>query len=278
MLDVRGLVVTPGAVLVLGTGIPGIPVGDGAPISGVPLSPKATLMLYGMLSVTADTIARTKLSSQDMIDPINGEDISQGAASLLVEFHKYINLPYKTGSRFLQVGTNTGVVAGTGFLIDDYPNDRGQVTWGDQRSRFTPKVVIPGSLTYGGALTTNQWGALAFAPATQIPNGKYAILGAYVSAVANAALIRFAHADFGAYKPGFPVMNYEVTAILAAQVSLKDQLLLEPGYQFVRLSDITAKPQCPVFTVSNAGSGLNIEMISAQGDTPVVTLNLAKVD
>jgi hypothetical protein len=276
MLDVHSVVVTPGAVAVLGVGAPTVSVGDGAPVAGVPIDPKAVLMMYGFLSITADSIARLKLSSQDMIDPINGEDFTLGAASLLCEFHRYINLPYKTGQRLIQAGTNVGVVAGTGFLIDDYQG-KGQ-TMGDQRSKFLPKRIIPGSITFGGALTTNQWGAVAFAPATAIPNGKYAILGAYVSAVGNAALIRFVHADFQGIKPGFPVMNYEITAALGLQVTGKDVLLLDAGFQFVYLSDISGKPQCPVFTVSNAGTGLSIEMISAQGDTPVVTLVLAKLD
>ena len=275
MLDVRAMVVTPGAVAVLGT-VYTVAVGDGAPVPGVPLDPKAVLMMYGMLSITADSIARLKMSSQDQVDPINGEDITLGAASLLVAFHRYANLPYKTGQRLIQAGTNVGVVAGTGFTIDDYQG-KGQ-SIGDARTRFSQKIVIPGSLTFGGALTTNQWGALAFAPATAIPNGKYALLGAIVTAIGNAALIRFKHADFNGISPGFPVMNAEITAALGAQVCLKDQLLLEPGNQFVRLSEITGKGQCPVFNVSNAGTGLSIEMISAQGDTPVVTLILAKLD
>jgi hypothetical protein len=49
------------------------------------------------------------------------------------------------------------------------------------------------------------------------------------------------------------------------------------GEQFIYLSQKLGKPQCPVFTVSNAGTGLQIQMICAQAATPVVDLVLVKV-
>jgi hypothetical protein len=277
MLDVRGLVVTPGAALVLGLTQPVLPAGDLSQLPGIPQTPDATLALYGYCSITADTIARMKLSSHDMIDEQNGEDFTPGAASLLVEIHRYINLKYKTGLRFLQLGTNTGVTAGSGFLIDDYPNQGKQQTYGTDKSRFEPNVIMPGTLTFGGALTTNVWGNLAYTPATPLPNGTYAILGAYVSAVANAAVIRFRHVDFGGLTPGFPVCNYELALAATVQLVYRDRLMVEQGYQFVTLAELTGKPQCPVFHVTNAGTGLVIEMLDAQADTPVVTLNLVRL-
>jgi hypothetical protein len=278
MLDLRAIVVTPGAGPgTLGLTTPAVAAGDGCPLPGIPLDPAATLALYAYLSITADTIGRIKLSSHDMVDEQNGEDITLGAASLLVEFHRYINLKYKTGARFMQLATNTGVVAGTGLLLDDYPNQGTMETYGNDRSRFETNVLVPGTLTFGGALTTNIWGTLAFTPANPIPNGKYAILGAYVTAIANAAAIRFAHTRFAGMKPGFPVVNTELALATTVQVTYRDRLMLEQGYQFVVLSELTGKPQCPVFQVTNAGTGLTIEMISAQGDTPVVTLNLVRL-
>jgi hypothetical protein len=130
-----------------------------------------------------------------------------------------------------------------------------------------------GAQTFGGALTTNQWSSLAIAPTTAIPNGTYVILGAYVTALTNVALIRFSHADFQGLKPGFPVMNAELTAAVTYQVAMRDSLVtLDMGEQFLSLSDTFGTPQCPVFRVSNAGTGLTAECIGVQADTPVVNL------
>lgn len=272
MLDVHAVTITPGAALVLGN--PGtISTNDGAQVAGVPVRPDAVLRMYGMHSPTADTIANVKLQSQDQVDPINGVTFTPGAASLLNQHFDYTTLPYKTGARLLTAGTNTGVVAGNGFLIDEY--NGGPVIKG---SRCMGGDVMTGALTFGGALTANVWGSQAYAPGTALPNGKYAILGAYVSAIANAALIRFAHADFGFMKPGFPVANYETISTSTWDKVCKDDLILGAvGEQFIYLGDVMEKAMCPVFTVSNAGTGLNIEIISAQADTPVVNLVLAKV-
>lgn len=272
MLDVRAVTITPGAVLVLGN--PGaVSTNDGAQVAGVPLRNDAILRMYGFHSPTADTIARVRLQSQDQVDPINGVDFVPGAASLLNQHFDYTTLPYKAGARVIQAGTNTGVVAGNGYMIDEY--NGGPLVKG---SRSMGGEVMVGALTFGGALTANVWGTLAFSPTSALPNGKYAILGAYVSAIANAALIRFAHADFGSFKPGFPVMNYETISTATWDKACKDDLILGAvGEQFIYLGDVFGKPMCPVFTVGNAGTGLNIEIISAQADTPVVNLVIAKV-
>jgi hypothetical protein len=240
----------------------------------VPIRPDARLIDWGFLSPTADSIARLKLASQDQIDPINGEDISPGVASLWLGFHKFTNIPYKTGSRIITAGTNVGVVAGSGLLIDyyDHPSDLG----GD-RAYFTPNIVMPPSLTYGAATVANTWGTNAYAPATALPNGKYAILGSWTTALANVAAIRFLHADFGFCAPGYPVADPEISAILGWQIHNRDPLWLANGYQFAYLSEKTGKDCIPVFTASNAGTGLAIQMLAAQAATPVVTLNLAKV-
>ena len=59
---------------------------------------------------------------------------------------------------------------------------------------------------------------------------------------------------------------------------MRDELVsTAAGEQFIYLADVLGTPQCPVFSVSNAGTGLSIEMLSEQTDTPVVNLVLVKV-
>jgi len=227
-----------------------------------------------MLAPTADTIAALKFSSQDQIDPINGEYYIPGAASLLNVFHETDNLDYKTGLRQFQAGTNTGVVAGSVYTIDHYAN-KGQCVVGN---RFMPKTVVPSSTTFGGACTTNTWNSQALAPGTALPNGKYAILGALVSAIANGAILRFTHADFQGAAPGFPVHNYETISTSTWDKSDHSPILTELGTQFVYMSEEMGQPCCPVFSVTNAGTGLTMQLLSVQTDTPVVTVVLSKVD
>jgi len=274
MLDVHAVPTTPGAATVLGSAGTTPATNDGAQVAGVPIQPSAVLKMWGYESITADTIGAVKLQSQDMVDPINGITMVPGAASLIVQFYDYTMLPYKSGARYITAGTNTGVTAGTAFTIDEY-SGRGQVV---QVKRSAGNDVCTGATTFGGALTTNVWGSQAYTPTTALPNGKYAILGAYVSAITNVALIRFSHADFQGLRPGFPVCNYELSLAATAQVAMKDSLVLDQvGEQFIYLGEVLGTPQCPVFTVSNAGTGLNIECVSAQADTPVVNLVLVKV-
>jgi len=271
MHDLHANLTTPGMVLVLG--VNGAPAGgDGASAAGVPIRPNATLHGFGFLAPTADSIARLKLSSADMVDSVNGVDIADGATSLKVGTWKWLNLPYKSGVRQLQAGTNVGVVAGSALLLDYYP---GGCVAG---SKAAPNMVSVGTATtFGAALVANTWGTQPFATASPLPAGKYAILGAQASALTNVAALRFSHADFGGYKPGFPVANVNLTAALGIQLCDKDDIWLESGYQFIQIGEVTGVPSCPVFTVTNAGSGLQIEAIAAQACTPVVSLMLAKV-
>ena len=273
MLDLHATTVTPGAVLVLGAIGTIAAGGDGQSVAGVPIKPSAVLVGWGFLSPSADTIARIRMQSQDQVDPINGYDIAPGATNIKVADWVWDNLPYRTGQRVLTAGTNTGVVAGTGLTLDAYPD--GQSIVG---SRRMPGMVSPGTATtFGAALVANTWGNQPFAPVTALPNGKYAILGVRCSALTNVAAVRFSHADFGAYMPGFPVVNEQLTAILGIQLAPKTDLFDETGYQFVNVSEMLGIPSCPVFTVSNAGTGLTIWAIAAQACTPVITVILAKV-
>jgi hypothetical protein len=206
-----------------------------------------------------------------MVDPLNGVYYVPGAASLLLNWMDEIDLLYKTGLRGIQVGTNIGVVAGAGILIDEYDGPA-CVSAGRQ----SQNLVVPPAFTYGAALVANTWGANVFAPAIALPNGKYAILGVLCSAITQ-AVIRFQHADFQGKSPGFFVCNYELTAVLDWQTNDKKIAAYPHGEQFVYLSEIMGKPQCPVFTVGNAGTGLTVQMIAAQAATPVVTIVLMKV-
>lgn len=273
MLDLHANVITPGAVLVLGTGPGVIAANDGQSVAGVPIGTDATLVGFGMLSPTADSIARIKLSSQDQVDPVNGIDIADGATSLKVAVFHAENLKYSTGQRTITAGTNVGVVAGSSLLLDLYP--KGPCVKGSLHMKG--QVSVGTATTFGAALVANSWGSQPFAPASALPAGKYAILGAYVSALTNVAAIRFSHADFGGLKPGFPVANVNLTAALGIQLCNKDALWTDSGVQFITLGDRLGVPCCPVFTVGNAGTGLTIEAIAAQACTPVVSLLLAKV-
>lgn len=274
MLDLHAVSGTPGAATVLGSTFATVPSMDGQTAAGVPIAPGAILTMWGGLSPTADTIGAIKLTSQDMIDPLNGEHLVLGAASLLNVKVNWDNLPYRTGLRAVQMGTNTGVVNSAAFLIDTYADTKACMA----PPRNAGNMVIPSPTTFGGALTTLVWGSAVFAPTNALPAGKYAILGAYVSAIANAAVIRFQHADFGQYTPGFPVSNFEtISTATWDKIDKDDMLLTQAGYQFVYLSEMTGQPCVPVFSVTNAGTGLNIQMLSVQGDTPVVHLVLSKV-
>ena len=274
MLDLHANVITPGAVLVLGVGPGVIAAADGQSVAGLPISPDATLVAWGMLSITADTIARYRLQSQDQVDPINGVDIAPGATSVVKAVWRWEDLKYKTGQRIIQAGTNVGVVAGTSLLLDLYPG--GNCIPG--KSRTSGLVVTTPAITFPAALVANAWGASPYAPATPMPAGKYAILGAAVSAITNAGAIRFVHADFKGLKPGFPIANVNLTSAAVGDLCSKDPIFSsEVESQFIYMSEMLGAPCCPIFTVGNAGTGLQIEMIDTVASTPVVTLFLVKV-
>lgn len=226
----------------------------------------------------ANTIARSTLISQDCQDPINGEDVSLGSASLKNLFYKTTNIPFKTGGRSIYQGLNTAQTATSlGITLDHY--DGGSKVGdcvGPEGLRFAENMVtVPQTLVADIAVT---WSTTPFAPATPIPNGKYALLGFVLSKSTEAHIIRFAHADFGFCTPGLPCVDHMGSAILGLQKGMVDPLGTDPGFQLVALSELTKKPCCPTFTVSNAATGLNIQSISAAAtDTPVVTPYIVKV-
>jgi hypothetical protein len=273
MLDIHCVKGTPGATTVLAD-LTGIPVGDLAVVAGVPLRPDARLILWGSESLVANTIYLTKLQSQDQVDPLNGELMNLGTASLQNEAHKFTNILYKTGARVISQTTNTAQTATSlGITLDHY--EGGPVISADGVRFKENQVTLTQTLGQNVAVA---WRTTGFAPAVAMPNGKYALLGCQAALLTDPACIRFNHADFGSFQPGFPIIELGASDILGHQKGMKDLLMASPGYQFVQLSEMTKKPLIPVFTVSNAGTGLNIQMIAPTNtDTPVITLNLAKI-
>jgi len=275
MLDLRAVTGTPGAITTLAN-LSTIAVNDGSPVAGVPISDKARLVLWGSNSLIANTIARTKLTSQDCIDPLNGEDVTLGSTSLQNQFYKFTNMAYKTGARTISQGTNTAQTATSqGYTLDFYEDIQG-IGGGQGFERIFPnQVVVPQTLNADIAIT---WTSTGFAPATALPNGKYALLGVETSVMTEAHLLRFQHQNFGSYMPGFPLVGQPNSAILGFQKGMKDYLATAPGYQFVALAEILNKPVIPTFNVSNAGTGLNIQSLAAAAtDTPVLSMHLAKL-
>lgn len=275
MLDIRATTGTPGAVLV-NANLATIAVNDGQVVAGVPIRDTARLILWGSNSLIANTIATTRLISQDCIDPINGEEIRLGTTSLQNQAYKLTNIPYKSGSRVIGQGTNTAQTAtSTGYTLDYY--DGGQVTGSGQGyERTLPNQLSVSQICAADVALT--WTNTGLAPATQIPNGKYALLGAIPSLMTEPHVVRFAHADFGAFTPGFPLVGTANSDILGHQKGMKDYIQASMGYQFVALSEMLNKPCVPIFSVSNAGTGLIIQSLAgAATDTPTYTVVLAKV-
>lgn len=272
MLDIHATTGTPGATTAIANNLTAIAANDGATVAGVPINPRARLIMWGSQSLVANTIYYTRLQSQDQDDPLNGDIVNLGTTSLVNSFNKYVNLPYKTGARNIGQTTNTAQTGTSiGFTLDYYDSPTGIAG-----SRFMDKQrSILQTLAADVAIS---WTATAFAPAIAIPNGRYAILGAYIAVTTDPHIIRFAHSDFGGFKPGFPIIDTGEDAIHGFQKGVKDELQCEPGFQFVKLSEFTRMPCVPTFTVSNAGTGLNIECIASSAtNTPQLTLNLARV-
>lgn len=239
----------------------------------MPVAGGAALVGWGGLTTIADTIKELKLVSQDQLDPVNGEDIVTGsAASGIISVWDY--LKFAAGARSVSMAQNTGGANNMAYLLDLYPQgptQRHPVYGVDGHNWY-------GSTVYGGALTALTWKQQAFNPTNAIPAGKYAIQGAWCSSLTNYGLIRFRHADFGVFAPGFPVVDPNVAAARASVPGIgQDLLTVYSGYQFSYLSQLLGVPCEPVFTVQANATGLNFEMAAITADTPEVILNLVKV-
>jgi hypothetical protein len=275
MLDLHATGGTPGAVAVQAN-LATLIANDGTSSPGVPLRPDARLIMWGSGSLTANTIAATSLISQDCLDPINGEQISAGTASLKNLVYKTTNIPFSTGARVIAQGTNTAQTATSfGFTLDSYDSLPGAI--GAEGMRF-PAKAISIAQTQGAADLALSWYGTAVNPATAMPNGTYALLGVFASLSTGAHCVRFRHADFGFCTPGVPLVDDFGSAILAAQEGMLDMLWANAGYQFVYLSEVSGKPCIPTFKVSSAGTGLRIESLAtATTNTPVWGVHIAKI-
>jgi hypothetical protein len=247
--------------------------GDLATVAGVPVAGGAALVRWGGLTTIADTIKELKLVSQDQLDPVNGQDIvAGGTASGIMDIAEY--LKFANGARNPSMAQNTGAANNIAYLIDNYGG--GAVTQHEYYG--VDGKNWQGSTVYGGALTAITWKQQAFNPGSAIPAGKYAIRGAWVSSLTNYALLRFRHADFGAFAPGFPVVDVNQTVARANIAGLGQDLLNDySGLQFSYLSKLLRVPCEPIFTVQANATGLNFEMAAITTDTPEVILNLVKV-
>jgi len=276
MLDLHATGGTPGATTTY-TGLSTLIANDGTSTAGVPLRPDARLIMWGSGSLVANTIYGTQLRTQDSVDPINGEMIRMGTASLKNLVYKTTNVPFRSGARVIGQSTNTAQTATSfGFTLDTYDTEPNCIS--GEGMRFAPNVLVQ-TQTQGAADLVLSWYNTAFAPTTAIPNGKYAILGVWASLSTGAHLVRFSHADFKGLSPGVPIVDTFGSAILGAQEGMLDSLWANAGYQFVYLSEISKKPCVPTFTVSSAGTGLGIQSLATvTTDTPYWILNLAKVD
>lgn len=276
MLDLHATGGTPGATTTY-TALATLIANDGTSSAGVPLRNDARLIAWGSGSLVANTIYGTQLISQDCVDPINGELLRIGTASLKNLVYKTTNVPFSTGARVIGQSTNTAQTATSfGFTLDSYDSIPNAI--GGAGMRFAPKQVVI-TQTQGAADLVLSWYGTAVAPATALPNGKYAILGAWATLSTGPHLLRFKHADFGFCTPGVPLVDTFGSAILGAQEGMLDPLWNNAGYQFVWLSEVSGKPCIPTFRVTSAGTGLRMEgLATVTTDTPYYIINLAKLD
>jgi len=276
MLDLRAVGGTPGATTTyttLGT----LVTTDGTSVAGVPVRPDARLIMWGSGSLVANTVYGTQLVSQDCVDPLNGELMRIGTASLKNLVYKTTNIRFQSGARKIGQSTNTAQTATSfGFTLDHYESESGKCI-GASGMRFAPKMVTL-TQTAGAADVVLQWYSTAVAPTNAIPNGKYAILGVWATLSTGPHLVRFNHADFGGLTPGVPIVDTFGSAILGAQEGMLDALWANAGYQFVWLSEITGKALIPTFNVTSAGTGLQVQSLATvTTDTPYWIINLAKL-
>lgn len=264
MFDYHEIIDTTGSVALTNISLAAnIPANDGQTAPGVPIAPGAVLKAWGAYTTIADTLRELKMLSQDQIDSINGEYWNPGAASTLGLAHFDSFLPYRTGGRNIYIRQNTGAAPIHAYTIDQYSTPLGANV-----NNFGQAIKLP--QVFGGALTANVWGSQAVAPTTNMPAGTYALLGAFVHGLTNYAGIRFAHADFGGKKPGFPVVDPSKAAARAV-LPMPAPVFNGYGIQFLAMGDV------PVFRTTSAGTGLTIEMNSITADTPNVILNLKQI-
>lgn len=254
-----------------------IPANDGATVAGVPIvsAPRvATLVGWGAITLAAaNGIKQVKLESNDLHDPSNGSSwLPTGTSLVIASPVQTERMAYVTAARVVKVSQKAAGLVMT-YTIDHYEPGavRAACIVGD---RLPPNRGLY-SQVFGGALTAQTWGSVGFAPTYNLPAGRYAILGFAASALTTFALFRFQHSDFGSCSPGLPAADYFTTASTLTASAGGGLMNTDQLWQFVRYSELTRAPQCPVFRAGPNGTGLNIHCIDNTADTPSVILNLA---
>lgn len=257
-----------------------------------PLKPDSSPMIVGYgagVIATADAIKELKLLNQDMWDPVNYSDWKPAGTSLAFTT-PFIRVPlFSKAARLVQYAQKAAAAV-YGYVIDVYPEEGikngvnciggnyfGYFGKGPEGQRHAQRYSLTAG-SAGGALTAGAWGTTVWSP-TSLPNsGRYAILGASVSNLTTTtahALIGFEHPDFKGFRPGFQAADLFAGGLTAAAYSGEQLILAYDGWQFVRFSELTGRPQCPVFHISDSSTALKVITATANADTPTVVLNLA---
>ena len=253
-----------------------IPTNDGQVLAGVPMitTPKvATLVGWGGAGIAAaNAIKEIQLNSNDLNDPANGQTwLPSGTSLAIATPHLFESVVYQTAARVIKVAQKAAAAVFT-FTIDHYPDNivRASTVKAD---RIPPNRGIYSQL-FGGAVTAHGWSTQVFNPTTNLPQGRYAILGFWISSLTNVAAVRFQHADFGAVQPGCIAADLFTTTLTDSNLSGDPITMKETGLQFVRLGEILKVGACPVFRAGPNGTGLTIWVFDLTADTPAVILNL----
>jgi len=255
-----------------------IPANDGQVLAGVPMitTPKAaTLLAWGGVAINgaADAIKEAQLTSNDLNDPANGSTWLPSGTSLVVTTPHFTELLiYQTASRVIKLAQKAAAACFT-YTLDHYADSivRASTIKGDR----TPMQRGIYSQLFGQAVTAGAWSTQIFTPATNLPQGRYAILGFWVNALTNVAAVRFQHADFGSVQPGCIGADLFTTGLNDTNLSGDEIMMKSQGVQFVRFGELLKAGACPVFRAGPNGTGLTIWCFDLTADTPTVILNLA---
>lgn len=257
-----------------------IPSADGATTIGVSPFSGAVLCAFGAhVAAVAGAIVSIGLSGNNIVDPTNKILQTDGSVDndLLAGF--FGQFAYSNGPNLVNYAQEAAGKLLT-YKLDYVRTGRFPNIMGTEVP-ITDVNGVQGMAVYStnfAALTAGAYGTKTLSPVNVPPIGTYAILGAKVSSLTSVGMVRFQHTDFGGAFPGFPIMDL-VTGTLT-QANYGSTAWVESrwqGAQFVYLSQILGTPCCPVFAVQGQGTGLVLQAISTNGDTPVVTLNLLKV-
>jgi len=251
-----------------------IPANDGATTIGISPFANALLMSYGAhVSAAAQALVALGLSSNNLVDPVNGLTDSVNTTPTMTSTlkSKFATIGYGQGPNRVQYAQEAAGVLCT-FKID-------YVGVGASRSPGNYGLQNVAEYSFASAaVTAGVYKTTAFNPTQTPPIGTYIILGARVYAVTFGAAVRFQHTDFHGAFPGFPVMSFgDQAATVANQGGC---FFADPsiqGYQFLAMSMALGIPLCPQFTIQGQSTGLNVQIIDTLADTPQIDLVLQKV-